>query len=617
MSETSGSGPVAGGEFTGNPEDLGCEALEARLAQLEAEAEQANAAAGSIFEEADQNTQDRIAQAMHDHDLACREASDEGRQPPPLASFLAQREGIPSAITVALGRQDSVVAEAAQVEAELDSPRWGRATRIHKLLTGVERSVDYDGVVQAIPADNNFALRSSLSFIVGARRILGAGTKIGYRGLKDIERQAEECIGQLHSQGLITNQPAGWDILQSPSVGLSDRLHEASKKIATAENLQLRYGSRLPGAFSGGDVRSELFAYQGTFDEQNNVRTVEELWIRRHLSVNVNQGLADAIERHAASRIGQLPAAAYELDPNSQSYREFAEAARAIDIDAALDGLEVTGNLSDLPFDYSEADLKRLIRDKIPALALSGTKRIEFRPLTEGEKDEQYDTLGIHTQTEDDVPIIVISDELVRKNYEDFLDYLRGTDETDPEGMAGRIAKSDMEGTIGHELAHGLHKVLPVAALQRWEDACATDGTNVTAYIQHCMETGDFNRFKEGFADPVTLFANRPEDLAVASEARFRALDQLYSEIHHSYPAFSAEMRTRLVLMRILRHNDGISDEDYRSRLLSHETAAAVGSLATLSEGLTAVVEAIEFSGGRYRADRSGKGPNSKPYRTG
>ncbi len=247
------------------------------------------------------------------------------------------------------------------------------------------------------------------------------------------------------------------------------------------------------------------------------------------------------------------------------------EMARAIDVEAALDSLQVVGDLSGLPFAFSEAELKEFISANVPALAIADVCRLEFRPLTKDE-DPNGVRLGIVNSSVKGESTIIISDLKVSEHYAKILEASGNGGDANARQAAAVEAKIKMLLTIAHEYAHPLHDTLPVAALHRWEEDCGNDTAHLTPYAKEYMNQMHPDRYMEAFAESVALFSCLPGDLLAVSSTGFASLWRLFSEVHHSFGPFSVRLQ----------------------EAVKNNSSSQAGSLSALAQSLASVVQTLD-----------------------
>lgn len=241
--------------------------------------------------------------------------------------------------------------------------------------------------------------------------------------------------------------------------------------------------------------------------------------------------LGAALAKRLEQKVKELPADDY-APVDSKHYVELAERARSLDVGEVVANLEVAGSFEDLPFEYSERDVRFFLATSMPASAVSAIRRITFRPI-DPEKDrvkENENTLGFHYWSRDGESEIVISPAKISENYQKVRELLLKEGGADAEELAIELARTEMEYGLSHECAHVLHRTLPIAALERWTQLTAADQTKITQYVAMRYTTKDEGRYMEDFADTAALFACQPHELSVTSPVRFEAMKQIYQE---------------------------------------------------------------------------------------
>src|SRR5690606_34354542 len=130
-----------------------------------------------------------------------------------------------------------------------------------------------------------------------------------------------------------------------------------------------------------------------------------------------NEPLSALVGARVMSEAAKLSANNFEMDTDTEAYKELVEQARSIDTNEALGNIEIAGSFDNLPFEYSEAELRFFLLRYIPPLALKTVKRIEFCPITDEDHAGHGGSAGLHIRYSG-YSTIVISNEDPVETYE-------------------------------------------------------------------------------------------------------------------------------------------------------------------------------------------------------
>lgn len=551
--------------------------IEGAIEALEEEANSTWETMNAAYEASSDEVKQKIDQLEEDYGTAIQKAEDEGKERPSLASFLSAAEDIPEEFKTGMlaYEANTVKIEAAEKELEKYAPE--KAVEVKQKAFELEASLDYDKVVAQSYADeddttpfegsrlSSINLLYDVSRVIGVRKLLESGTPLTYHQLKSIEHSLNTSATEYEEKGLVKEQ--GEATVEAGSVLTEEQITSLESHIKDVYELRMKY-KKFDGTLQR-KTQAVLSVTRQMKEHDDEVPTdLDELYTRA--KIIYNDDLSAAVNRRLTQKLKELPASEFEADINSEAYSRLIEQARGTDIAETLKNLEVSGSLENLPFEFSEAELKLFLLTSVPAAVLASVKRIQFRSMTQ-EEDKEDNTLGLHKWSDElGGSEIIISDAKVRERYQDILELFG--DDPNAEQYAQLSARNRMLQTITHEFGHELHEILPVAALKRWEEQRVTDPTNITAYVKSRHDSDHMHRYMEDFADTMALFINQPEILTVISPTRFNAMQQIFEEVMPLYPEATKKLQDRRIAIdRTTRMSKGVSDEMIKSTYLSHE----------------------------------------------
>lgn len=519
---------------------------EASLEAIKQEASVTFKAVNNVYESGSDEVKQKIDQFEEDYNTACQQASEKGEALPSLSSFLETREELPDEFKSGILAYEDSMERIESAAAELEKHAPEKAAAVAEQAKELEGRVDYDKVVAAAFADDDRAIRpgaSSMSLLydvsraIGARKLLEQSPSPEYWQIQSVEHYLAKYTDTWEELGLLKAE--GEQYHESSNEPLSgEDITEIETHIEDVRNLRKNY-KQFDDRNNRDTTRTVLHLSEKLRETEQPAADVDELFTE--IKTIYNKELYGAINKRLVQKLDELPAEEFETDVHSESYTKLVEKAKEIDVTEALENIELAGTLEKLPFEYSEAELKNVLAASVPVIALEAVKRIEFRPMTK-EEDEEDTTAGFHRWSEElNGSEIVISDAGVRKVYETSREFGNGSEAN--EIFAQAIAKRKMQETITHEFAHALHTALPVAALQRWEEQRATDPAHITEYVKYHHDNNHINRYKEDFADTMKLFVHQPAVLTFSSPTRFNAMQQIFEEF---MPAYSNEEKKSL-----------------------------------------------------------------------
>ncbi len=277
MSENSGDVRASSWEFLSQGQEATEDALLRAMRSIEQESGELNAAIVAEYQYLDGFGRRQVDEALSSYRLARHDAreQEQKQEPSPRSSYLAGKQ-IPRSLVDSYARLEVAEHRMAVVESRLDSPQIGKAEKVFSMLAQVELSLDYEQIVRTLVMPEGIRLRQELGFVVGARRMIGQGVRVGYRQLRDIELIAKLFAKEWRTQSLVCEKEANVSAMQEVPEGASGEIGAVIGRIDRAEELQQRYGSRLPGVGTGFDVRAVASGLKHTLC-RHSAQTIEEL----------------------------------------------------------------------------------------------------------------------------------------------------------------------------------------------------------------------------------------------------------------------------------------------------------------------------------------------------
>ncbi|HEV7453890.1 MAG TPA: hypothetical protein VGO07_01380 [Candidatus Saccharimonadales bacterium] len=279
-----------------------------------------------------------------------------------------------------------------------------------------------------------------------------------------------------------------------------------------------------------------------------------------------NPLLASAIEKYIEKQLPDLPSYYVETGTDSKFYETYTTEARQIEAKPLVDALEITGSWQ-IPHMPDQSVIRGFIEKNIPPIAIQQVKKIEFRNLTNEEKElaQPFNPAGILKMSDSGESTIVISVECTQE----YVDSLA------KQGVPPHLIEAKVKDCIlyyvAHEYAHAFHSLLPASALEHWENTIASDDVNITAYVQATQDLGKDRDHAERIADAVAMYAIRPQDLQVISEATFNAVQRLYADFHPEHESLKTWADLLIRISSQLLQDGGVSRSSYRASLLVHQ----------------------------------------------
>jgi|GEM_PF-3205222 len=585
MTSSPADGAFADDAFEDETSPESYRAIEAEIATLSAQSDQL---AGELnaFDEArgENHDQDAIIDAFYDrYDQAVQTAHEQGT--PVAIPSSADVPGVPDALPVAMAAYADIQERVAGLRGKMETHVPEKAADLAAQAADVERRIDYRKVVaEAFAQDDmparvgedrhfNFAELHLASKVIHIRQALEGGSAADYQDLVYAENALDDATRKCTEAGLFVDA----DTKTAPDTQEAYTPEQATEIIQRIELYdRIRENYKNTGSATNLPVREQITRIRHTAHAISDVSGPKETIdaTLRSADTASNEALRTALTERLKSLVGELP---NDFDERgSDAFNAFVEQARHIAAADALDRTVITNieeGQNSLPFAFSEAELRNLLIDNVPALAIDEVKRLEFRTFTQ-EEDASPDTIGKCLPDEaTGGKKVIISDVRFRKYYEDEKQALADVGIVDDlEERALLTTKERLKQTIVHEYSHALHAVLPAAVLAEWEAAIADDPTHVTNYVKDRHEDGEFGAEAEDFCDSAATFTRQPDLLHTVSEARDTALEKIYAEFMPYYGVVLKPYRERTIASnQQYSESQGMTPEQVRRYYLPHE----------------------------------------------
>lgn len=525
----------------------------------------------TLYDSLDETAQKRIdlaeeAYLNYNNDLP----ETDGESPKSLVDFMTDYGNIPPEFIEAIAAAELSMTEVQQIETELNKLSPEKAKDVFAKFVDIEKRIDYDKVVELVSMSGEYTLKHEVGLVIGLRKFIASGQDISFRWLRRIENTAEEFVGKWKQEEIVIDK--GDDtVIAEPDVNISDTVDLIKRRIKEANEILDKY--KISSMFNNPsqEVLSSICHWEDNGKNKDEDPTLDVLW--RYDSFELNNGFSLAIDHYVVKRFSELSTLDYDFPTNSQEYMDFVDRAREMGpVIDAINNLEIIGDLSTLPFTFSEAELKLFLHDNIPPLALRQIKRIEFREFSP-EEDRGRTLLGKQVHSKDlGGSIITLSNTRIREDF-DRQKKRYNKNEMEATGQfAAEVTKAEMLQTITHEFAHILHAELPLSTLGQWDDARSIDSINITDYVKYMNDKDYYHRHMEDFADSMTLFINRPEVLQIISPARFDGMATIFDKFSPNYKdIIEKRILKRIANDKIVRSSLGMSNSKVKEYYLAHE----------------------------------------------
>ena len=487
-----------------------------------------------VYESAPDEVKQRIEALGEMIDTANELASENGTPQPAWSSFFEAAQDVPEEWKAGMLAYEALANEAERILAELDECGPEKAAVVLGKAEKLEARLDYEKLIkEAFETEHEYAgphpktvkLLEDISWAVAMRKNLAETPELPtYSQLSSIESYLLRLEEMWSERGILKESLEETSFEKIDVMPLEEKIAAIEAQIKDADEIRQIYGGwRRRFYYNKMPVRpkNKLYGIIDYFKEvQNEAQSNPDPW-----SFNArayNEQLEAAFGDMLTKRVRELPPFEYELDIHSDSYKTLTEQAKMIDATEALQNIEVIGLGDNLPFAYTEAQLKFLLRTFVPPIALAAVDRIEFRALTE-EEDAEDTTLGFHDPANKNGNTIVISDKQVWDTFHYYRQY------GDPD-QAKSVAEFLMENTVIHEFAHALEDELPVAIMKYWHEQCENDNTFVTSYVKRCFDEDRQNKYLEDFAESMKLYIMQPGTLLDLSPIRASAQYKIWQD---------------------------------------------------------------------------------------
>lgn len=568
-------------------------ALETQVEEVYAKMREAGQHTDDLFNGYDEKTRRKISGVFEEIDAQVtaheKNPNPNGQAAPDNRQLLAQHPDVPEDFKAGAILEETYAEEAMALEAELEKHAPEKAKAVLAQLLDFESRIDYPVLAEFLAHRDDTDTDSTASILFGARRDLESGTEVSYRYLRNLERELANTTKYWGNSSIVVDEPLP-PYRAKTDEPLEPKLEALQKKyMDTTFNIVERKYHRGDAFSPEGQEASSILEFgrrlkAGSHDDGFAPEELTTAAPRYY-----NEQLQAAIKDQLAQRIVDLDFDRnFETDYDSQAYADMVVHDRLIDGAEAVAKMEITGDLSKLPFEFSATALREILQDYVPAVALAHVKRVEFRPLTKDEAESDT-ALGLHIPDRDGTgSTIIISDERVVEHYQERMrlmnavkhqlvgDFKNPDDyDTDAKRIAEEFALEHMMETVAHEFGHAMHDAIPVAALRRWDEQISGDKTNITPYIKLNHDQNSRNRYIEDFAESFSMFTVRPDKLALISPARFEAMEEIFDDFMPDYDERLKPLQDEQIdQAEAERKKEHLTKEEARRILLAHEVGA-------------------------------------------
>lgn len=549
---------------------------EQQLADLETAQESLYREAIALRDALGPEETERFDQADKNYDKIYEDANEKGQEPPAYIDFLEQEMGSEQPAIIKLRAAEAYDSAIGRAEAMLEAHAAEKADAVWKQAKVLEAAADYKAIAAKFEV-NGYAYGKELqqlSFVSGVRRLLNADAPVTYHQLLSMQRELEYIDRSWEEDGLKvtvedSKQNPYTELLNQEPYDISASLTVVEDTITKALDIRKKFGSNIH------KTARLQWQTQGIMQDLRSIQTLsstkevsaDSLFLSRERTINAP--LQHALLQAINSRLTALPPEDFEGDPTSDAYTAIANSARNIDSAEALAAVEISGDLSELPVEITEEEIRSFIAETVPPIAIERVKKIAFREMTDKEnpdgKKMGHNSLNMQTNTSE----IVINSKVIHELFNSYVT----SNKVESGDVAADMAKDDIKEVLLHEFGHSLHDTLPYAALRIWDMAASSDTTNVTGYVKNMHDEDHGHRHMEDFADSLALFGTRSHVLGVVSNPRLIALQAIYMDFMPGYKEglFTKQVKQIAALQAII--NSGlISEQEYRHRHTKHET---------------------------------------------
>lgn len=423
-------------------------------------------------------------------------------------------------------------------------------------------------------------IRVALNVVVGIDRFLEHdGSDLTYAELCHVKQILDARAASLEGAGFLFDEPVGHLAVEADlpetdeyrSTLAETEMIRFGTNLYQARTLLMRYGLKPDNWGELSDSGSVVARTEQVFEwKQDRPHSLERLQTASGLISD--DRVTAALQLNLQRLLKSIPPERLELSTNSEVYKEATKCAREIDVEQALEKLDVSG-LEGLPFAIDEAELKAYIGRYVPPIAIADVTKFEVRDLTEEEESSDIHAASYIPGSKHGEGIVVVSRKYLQRIYDSATkkEYQYLNKEELERMVAEELRLTFFEFTL-HEYGHALHYNVDAAAMKRWEEDIDADDTAVTPYVTKSRQEDETTGRREDFAETCRYFIARPGELMIGSQDRLSAMTELYRDY---FPGFDDVLREELASTvkssLYLERMRGRSIEDMRRNWFPHE----------------------------------------------
>lgn len=415
------------------------------------------------------------------------------------------------------------------------------ANAVGGIATELAAQADYDELISRMrrewpPAPDESSLWMQTWRLQAVGAILSGRRAYDDTELPSFANALHQYSTQWPARGLVTGEVRTYTNEERHTIinGLA-AFDNGTNGIHPAYMLANRYGGNGPYGVSA--EYSELSAHAHSFLDflrQDPYNTAGTGSLRQAVESNPNTGLLDGIHHYLRYRLQKLPPYEYTLNVRTNEFRDIATDCREMPGQKLLEQVDIEAEGGQPPFGLTDGDIRLMLAESMPPVALHGGLRIVFRDMAAEELEsfslDDTEPIGMSCTLPDRSSLLVISPGAITRRIP------AGDDPAKSNQRRQSLALRE----IGHELGHVLHSKLPLAALVEWERMTAAVPHPITNYVKLAGKHSRDRRLSESFAEANKLFLFSPYRLMIASGDHFQAMNQLY---HNFFPGYRHNLK--------------------------------------------------------------------------
>jgi hypothetical protein len=513
--------------------------LEKQLLEISEEAEAAYELLATLSKSNNED-QARVITAFQESIATAQDEADElGVDAPTVEEMLDATEDIPEQADDAFRILSAARRQSDSLFGQLEKYKPEKAADTLRKAQELEHTLNYDSLIEQPYMQRDWLIRTVINY----RRSLEQPDSLTYEEIFNIGFTLEALSEQAREKGNLINND---EVLRKESENSSEKdlldFMVFFKKYRTLDSTNALYASIVDALGADAPVGA-----MKSDDEHANQDFAD-------VPMPKNRLYSSALQRRI---LRTLTPSNQLLPEDSAEYKQLLSDAEEIDSVEAAREIYLVGEMDGIPDRLKGENLIKFLSYFIPAIALEDVKAIYFSDYEKNNGIVGGTTVGSQYVSEAfGGSVIQINSPYFVRSQEKLKELL--PDEADRH-FVENLATTESQLVIAHEFGHALHSVLPRTTLERWEDQIKNDTTPVTDYVKkhHDHDTG--HHFAEDFAETVSLFVTKPEELFEISPDRYSAMQTIYREFMPTYDESLAKWQTSKILVSSLMKTDFLS----------------------------------------------------------